>query len=500
MSDEDDGVSKSKVKSATVVAGSEKSKDDQLSPVLSVEDNGVNEGSAAKEPFKKIDLRDLKVATVMILEALPDLKEYEVELAMNTMIRGFHGGQGTAWVPLNKKLYDLLKVLISEVSVAGVNTFHLLLKGVEVATDEYSKASRKTQIENSLQSALRERKACEDAERLHLALEDEKKKSLVCVAAREKSNSLLESSKRANKQLVTEAGAREKQIVSLTDTMSGLRQQVVSQTDVITQYKSCEVMHEDGSSGQAVASRAEVANVASVLHDFQERIEKASRDAIEHQEVSTKKMGEEIKAVMAQENAVVCDRMDHLTERLNEMELATSQIAGQMGHELGERVPVLIERIVYPQASQEVGADERNRREGHQRLCHLWRKCEEILRLTMVHKGITLWKNFMVCSVRADKRAFAHTGRVISRYEYKGGVSKEALNEKLVVWDDHLDENTCVDYNCLATRLLNTSVDGSRLLWRDSPEVEGEANEVGSEPSKVLSAGMGSAFALTCSG
>ena len=75
MSDEDDGVSKSKVKSATVVAGSEKSKDDQLSPVLSVEDNGVNEGSPAKEPFKKIDLRDLKVATDMILKALPDLKE-----------------------------------------------------------------------------------------------------------------------------------------------------------------------------------------------------------------------------------------------------------------------------------------------------------------------------------------------------------------------------------------------------------------------------------------
>ena len=55
MSDEDDGVSKSKVKSVTVVAGSEKSKDDQLSPALSVEDNGVNEGIAPlRSPSKRL--------------------------------------------------------------------------------------------------------------------------------------------------------------------------------------------------------------------------------------------------------------------------------------------------------------------------------------------------------------------------------------------------------------------------------------------------------------
>ena len=43
MSEDGSGVSTKTVKSATVVAGSEKSKDDQLSPALSVEDNGVNE-------------------------------------------------------------------------------------------------------------------------------------------------------------------------------------------------------------------------------------------------------------------------------------------------------------------------------------------------------------------------------------------------------------------------------------------------------------------------
>ena len=52
------------------------------------------------------------------------------------------------------------------------------------------------------------------------------------------------------------------------------------------------------------------------------------------------------------------ERMDHLTERVNEMETATFQIAGQMGHELGERAPVPMERIVYPQAAQEVGVGE----------------------------------------------------------------------------------------------------------------------------------------------
>jgi hypothetical protein len=241
MSEDGSGVSMKTVENATVVAGSEKSKDDQLSPVLSVEDNGVNEGSPAKEPFKKIDLRDLKVATDMILKALPDLREYEVELAMNQMIRGFHGGMSTAWAPLNKKVCDLLKMLTSEDRVAGVGTFLLLLKGVEVATDEYSKASRRTQIENSLQSARMN-------EKLHLALEDEKKKSLECVAAMEKSESTLESSRRANLQLVTEADTKQKQIDSLSETvssrsntLSGLRQQVKSQTDVITQYKSCEV-------------------------------------------------------------------------------------------------------------------------------------------------------------------------------------------------------------------------------------------------------------------
>jgi hypothetical protein len=104
MSEEHSGVSTKTVESATVVAGGEKSKDDQLSSALSVEDNGVNEGSSAKESFKKRDLRDLKAATVMILKALPDLKEYEVEIAMNTMVRGFHGGKSTAWVPLNRRM------------------------------------------------------------------------------------------------------------------------------------------------------------------------------------------------------------------------------------------------------------------------------------------------------------------------------------------------------------------------------------------------------------
>jgi hypothetical protein len=72
-------MSKEKVESATAVAGGEKSEDDQLSPTaLGIEDNGVNEGSSAKESFKKVDLRDLEAATGMILKALPDLKEYEV--------------------------------------------------------------------------------------------------------------------------------------------------------------------------------------------------------------------------------------------------------------------------------------------------------------------------------------------------------------------------------------------------------------------------------------
>jgi hypothetical protein len=270
MSEEDSRVSKNEEESATVVAGGKKSEVDQLSTVLGVADKGVNEGSSVKESFKRIDLRDLEAATVMILNVLPDLKDYEVGIAMNVMIRGFHGGTSTAWVPLNRKVVDLLRMLTSEDRIAGVGTFLLLLKGVNMATDEYSKATRKIQIENSLQSARREQKSREEAEKLHLALEEERKKSLELIAAMSKGDSTLASARRANLQLVTEAEKKQEQIDSLSgtvsghsNTLSGLRQQVKNQSDVITQYKSCEVMHEDGSAGQAVASRAELANMSS---------------------------------------------------------------------------------------------------------------------------------------------------------------------------------------------------------------------------------------------
>jgi hypothetical protein len=223
------------------------------------------------------------------------------------------------------------------------------------------------------------------------------------------------------------------------------------------------------------------------LKGFQEKFEKASRDAIESQQVSTKRLGDEIKAVVAQEHAAVCERMDHLTERVNEMETATFQIAGQMGHELGERAPVPVERIVYPQVAQEVAVCEREQYEvALQRLCHLWRKSGAILGLTMVHKGFALWKKFIMSSVMADKRAFTRTGSVISVHEYEGDVSKEALKEKFCVWSDHVDEHAWVDYK----RLLHVSVDYSRLLWDDSPEVEYEANEFGSDLGKFRSAVM----------
>ena len=104
-----------------------------------------------------------------------------------------------------------------------------------------------------------------EAEKLHLAQEEERKKSLGLIAEIGKGDSSLASARRANLQLVTEAEKKQKQIDSLSgtvsghsNTLSGLRQQVKSQSDVITKYKSCEVMHEDGSEGQAVASQAEV--------------------------------------------------------------------------------------------------------------------------------------------------------------------------------------------------------------------------------------------------
>ena len=39
---------------ATVVAGGEKSEDDQLSTALGIEDNGVNEGSSARSPSRRL--------------------------------------------------------------------------------------------------------------------------------------------------------------------------------------------------------------------------------------------------------------------------------------------------------------------------------------------------------------------------------------------------------------------------------------------------------------
>jgi hypothetical protein len=137
MSEDNSEMSKKKVEIATVVAEGEKSGIGQLPTALGVADNGVNESSSVKDSFKRIDLRDLKAATVMILEVLPDLNEYEVGVAMNVMTRGFHGGVGTAWAPLNRKMCDLLRMLTSEDRTAGVSTFLLLLKGVDMATEEY---------------------------------------------------------------------------------------------------------------------------------------------------------------------------------------------------------------------------------------------------------------------------------------------------------------------------------------------------------------------------
>ena len=65
--------------------------------------------------------------------AAADLKDYEVGIAMNVMIRGFHGGVGTAWAPLNRKVCDLVRMLSSEVRAAGVSTFLVLMKGVDMA-------------------------------------------------------------------------------------------------------------------------------------------------------------------------------------------------------------------------------------------------------------------------------------------------------------------------------------------------------------------------------
>ena len=110
-------------------------------------------------------------------------------------------------------------------------------------------------------------------------------------------------------------------------------------------------------------------------------------------------------------------------------------------------MPVLMERIVYPQVAQEVAVCEREQYEvALQRLCHLWRKSGAILGLTMVHKGFALWKKFIMSSVMADKRAFTRTGSVISVHEYEGDVSKEALKEKFSAWSDHEDECARVDY------------------------------------------------------
>jgi hypothetical protein len=183
--------------------------------------------------------------------------------------------------------------------------------------------------------------------------------------------------------------------------------------------------------------------------------------------------------------------MDQLTGRVNEMESAHFQIAGQMGHEFGERAPALVEGSEYPQASREVSVSAREQLEESQTvalqlLCHLWRKSEAILGLSMVHKGFASWKSFIMRSVIEDKRAYTCEGRVTSLYTYAGGASTEALKEKFSAWSDHEDECARVDYRCLS----NVSVDYSRLLWGDSLEVEYEANEFGSDPCKFRSAGM----------
>jgi hypothetical protein len=388
-------------------------------------------------------------------------------------------------------------MLTSEDRTAGVSTFLLLLKGVDMATEEYSKASRKTQIENCVQSARREQGERVKAEKLYLALEEERKKSLGLIAEIEKGDSSLESARRANLQLVTEAERKQKQIDSLSgtvsghsDTLSGLRQQVKSQTDVITKYKSCEVMNVDGSVGQAVASQARVASIASALKYFQERFERTSRDAIESQQASTKRLSVEIKAVIAQENAALYERVDHLPERVNELGLAHHQIAGQQGHEFSGRAPALEERIEYPQASHEVLVSAREQYEESlmaalQRLSYLWRKSEARLGLT-VHKGFASWKGFILNSVIEDKRAFAYEGRVTSLHGYEGKVPRGALKAELSVWSDHGDQNARVNYSCLS----NVCVDYSHLLWADSLEVEYEVSERGIDPDKFRSAVM----------
>jgi hypothetical protein len=126
---------------------------------------------------------------------------------MNMMIHSFYDGTGTAWVPLNRRMCDLLNVLTSEDRLAGVGTFLLLMKGVEVATKEYSDVIVKAQIENSLQSA-------RETEKFHLALEEVRKRSLELKAAVGKSDSSLASVRRANLQLVAEAETKQKQIDS----------------------------------------------------------------------------------------------------------------------------------------------------------------------------------------------------------------------------------------------------------------------------------------------
>jgi hypothetical protein len=417
---------------------------------------------------------------------------------MNVMIRGFHGGVGTAWAPLNRKVCDLVRMLSSEVRAAGVSTFLMLMKGVDMATDEYSKASRRTQIENALQSARREHEARERTVKLDLALEEERKKSLGLVAKIEKGDLAPELARKMNLQLVAEKDKAQTQIDSLSgtvtrhsETVSDLRQQLESQTDVITKYKSCEVMNDDGCVGQAVASRAEVASIASVMKRWEETFERISRDAIGSQQASSKKLEVEIKAMIAQENAALNDRVCHLSEMVNELGMAHHQMVGQLGHEFSERAPTLEGRSEYPQAPHEVLPSSRDQYEARvalamQRLSYLWRASEARLGLTVVHKGFALWKGFVLNSVIEDKRAFAREGVVKSVHGYEGQVSKGALKEKLSVWSDHIDQNARVDY----TRLVNVRVDYSCLLWSDSREVECDDVGFALEPDRFESAAM----------
>jgi hypothetical protein len=108
---------------------------------------------------------------------------------MNIMIHSFYDGTGTAWVPLNRRMCDLLEVLTSEDRFAGVGTFLLLMKGVDMASDEYSDVVMEAQIENSVQSARREQEARVEIEKLHLTLEVSKERveSATVVAGGEKS-------------------------------------------------------------------------------------------------------------------------------------------------------------------------------------------------------------------------------------------------------------------------------------------------------------------------